>query len=105
MTGTLHARKLGLNARCYGKQYAVQIVPSFLFLLLYDPLLYPFKRSVRRVFYGFVIEIRQYRNDSETGGSRPPRPDTRILHIGECFLRLMHSRMNGECWKRPDHAN
>lgn len=98
MTGALYAKKISLNARCYGKQYAIQIVPSFLFLPFYDPLLYPFKRSIRRVLYRFVIEIRQYWDDSETGGSRSPRPDTRVLHIGERFLRLMHSRMDGECW-------
>ena len=82
-----------------------QNVLSFLFLLLYDPFLYPLEGSVSRMLYGFVIEIRQYWDDSKPGGSWSPRPNTRVLRIGERFLRLAHSSMDGECWQRPDNAN
>ena len=79
--------------------------PLLLFLLLYDPLFYPFKGRIRCVLYGFVIEIRQNWDDSETSGGWSPRPHARILRDGKRFLRLVHSSMDGKCWKGPVEAS
>lgn len=48
-----------------------------------------------------IEQVRQHRDDGESGRSGSPHSDTRILHVGKRLLGMFHCGVNREGWQGP----
>ena len=58
----------------------------------------PFECTVGNLLNGVIEEIRKGRYDGETGECWSPSANTSVLGLVKDLLRLLDSRMDGECW-------